>query len=97
MDSHLAITPKADGQIGGLCWHGTRRFQLENINVLPRKPTHNTHDGFSFRRLESGALDGAHAPQRRAGVFTGASQSAVRVSSSSVTVTEQPAISSDVT
>jgi hypothetical protein len=46
--------------------------------------------------LSSGRSRG-HAPQRRAAVWTGASQSTICLSSSKVTVIEQPAISSDVT
>ena len=41
-------------------------------------------------------ITAAHAPQRSAGVCTGASQSEISSSSSSSTVTDAPAISSEV-
>ena len=77
---------------------GTRRADsAENINVLPKAHAQPYAWRLLFQEAGERSVGWCHAPQRRAGVFTGASQSAVRASSSSVTVTEQPAISSDVT
>ena len=68
------------GQFGALLGHEVAE---------PGEPAHNSVESH-------GAVGHSYAPQRRPEVFTGASQSFSSSSSAFSTVTEQPAMSSEV-
>ncbi len=88
-----AAVPAARGDAGGDVEQ--TRMRLHVAAVRPRDGARNPPGGAAAGKRQSNSPDGA--PQRSAGVFTGASHRSSNSRSSAQTLSEQPAMSSEVT